>query len=207
MFEAFEAGKDMPCIHDFEVVRQHVIGARPTRTFTLARALDDGREDLEPVEPWKLAPVLPHLLILTLGVSEASGRGGSARLWRLAHAAHLDDTGGQKQDETAEVIFKAEHMGHGLFDHPALHVGAEFHRLAMGLNRLMLREMGVVFPRLINQPGRVFRVSLGVIDKAINIAAQTLSQMNGLRGKRLGLIVLVMHGDKYGVGSEGWDKF
>jgi len=125
VLKAFEPRKDMASVNDLQVIRQHVIGARPTRTFALARAENDGGEDLEPVEPWKLAPVLPHLLILTLGIGEASGLRLCPRLWRLAHAAHLNDPGGQEQDETAEVIFKAEHMAHCPFDQPALHMGAE----------------------------------------------------------------------------------
>ena len=264
MFEAFEASKDMASVHDFEVVWQHVIGAASAGAFALARALDHGGEDFEPVETWKLASVLPHFLILTLGIGEASGLRRLPRLWRFAHAAQLDDPGGQKQDKTAHMILKAEHVGHRLSDHPALHMRAETHFLSellgdvflnvltscsssfavrAGCDHLCLttrfgsafamgRAQGcllvlLVFPRTRfnvaalspfyvklrltrtkrNEPGRVFGVALGIIDKAINIAAQTKSHIKGLRGKRLWLIVLVMHGDKYGVGSEALDKF
>ena len=171
----------MACVYDFQVIRQHVIGARAAGAFALAFALYDRCKDFEGVEPWKLALVLPHLLILTLGICEAPGFAGRARLWRLDSPAKLDDLGSQKQDETPQMIFEAKHVVERRFDETPLHVRAQAHLFAVGLDRLMLGKMGVVGLRLLHQPGRVFLVPVGGADEPLNIAAQTLSQINRLR--------------------------
>ncbi|MAP94320.1 MAG: hypothetical protein CMK07_05155 [Ponticaulis sp.] len=169
---AFEAGKEMAGIDQLERVRPEA-GKAPT-PVTTPPVFDHRGEDFEAVQARQLAQKLAALGLLTVDQGQATRGRFRPALWRLGGAPQPDQFSGQKKDETAQVIFQPQHMGHHV-----LHAAEEQTRTVM---------MGNGFALAVRRAGQ-----------ARQIAAQTLRHVEGLSRERCAGVILVHHGEKYGV--------